>query len=278
MKIGERASTWIVAHAARVWGLVVIVVVLAASWGALRGIHIHEVRATLRTLDGRWLVVATALTLTNVAIMGLYDVLAFRKTRTRAAERWRFGAVAFCWSNFLTLGPLAGPAIRLWLYRDAVDELSELHAGIVSVVLAFVSGLAGWTMAAFVASRTNASAAVLALAALALVLAMAWIARVVAQRFERFAGEAAGSARTVELALIGWIDWLLAMAVFVACMRATGADAPAVRLVDEFFFGQAIGLASLIPGGFGSSDAYWIATLPLGQNVTTAALAAYRFV
>jgi uncharacterized membrane protein YbhN (UPF0104 family) len=126
----ERASTWIVAHAGRVWGLIVIAAVLALSWQALRGIHIHTVRALLRSLDARWLVAAVAITAANIAVMGLYDVLAFRHTRASAAERWRFGAVAFCWSNFLTLGPLAGPAIRLWLYRDAVDELADLHGGI----------------------------------------------------------------------------------------------------------------------------------------------------
>ncbi len=273
-----RASTWLVAHAARAWGLVIIVVVLALSWQALRGIHIHDVRATLRALDGRWLVVAAVLTIANVAIMGLYDVLAFRHTRTTRLQRWRFGAVAFCWSNFLTLGPLAGPAIRLWLYRDAVNELSELHGGIVAVVIAFVSGLGGWTVAAFAASRAGAGAAVLAATSAVMVVAVAWIVRAIARRFERFAGEPAGPARTFELALVGWLDWFVAVAAFAACMFATGARTSAILLVDQFFYGQAIGLASLVPGGFGSSDAFWIANLPLNHSVTTAALAAYRFI
>ena len=86
-------------------------------------------------------------------------------------------------------------------------------------------------------------------------------------------------ARTLELAVIGWLDWLLAMAAFLACLRATGAAAAPMNLAESFFFGQVIGLASLIPGGFGSSDAFWIAHLPgFNQNVTTAALAAYRFI
>jgi hypothetical protein len=101
----ERASPWLVANAPRAWGFLLVAVV-TGPWNALRGIHIHEVRATLRALDDRWLAMAAAVTLANVAIMGLYDVVAFRHTRTRAAERWRYGSVAFCWSNFLTLGPL----------------------------------------------------------------------------------------------------------------------------------------------------------------------------
>ena len=68
------------------------------------------------------------------------------------------------------------------------------------------------------------------------------------------------------------------MAAFVACLRATGTPAPAFLLATNFFYGQAIGLVSLIPGGFGSSDAFWIARLPLDQNITAAALAAYRFI
>jgi phosphatidylglycerol lysyltransferase len=274
----ERASTWVVAHAARAWGLVVIVAVLAASWGALRGIHIHAVRALLAALDSRWLLAAAAITLANVAVMGLYDLVAFKHTRTRPLQRWRYGSVAFCWSNFLTLGPLAGPAIRLWLYRETVDELSELHAGIVSVVIAFVSGLAGWTLAAFVTSKMALGAPGLILASLAFVIAFAWAGREVALRFERFSGDAALPIRAFELALVGWVDWLFAMAVFAACIHAAGAKPSPILLVDEFFFGQAIGLASLVPGGFGSSDAFWIANLPLNQNVTTAALAIYRFI
>jgi phosphatidylglycerol lysyltransferase len=274
----ERASTWLVAHAVRAWGFVIIAVVLALTWNALRGIHIQDVRATLRTLDDRWLIIAALITLANITIMGLYDVLAFNHTRTRATQRWRYGAVAFCWSNFLTLGPLAGPAIRLWLYRGSVTDLSELHAGIVSVVVAFTSGLAGWALAALLVARLGGGPFALAAAALGFVIAAAWVARAIAQRIDRFAGPEAGLARTFELALVGWLDWLLAMAVFLACVRATGTAPASLDLAESFFFGQVIGLASLIPGGFGSSDAFWIARLPLNQNVTTAALAAYRFI
>src|SRR6185503_16846826 len=274
----EQASTWLVARAGRAWGLLVIAVVLALTWQALRGIHVHEVRVLLRSLDGRWLVAAGGITLANVAIMGLYDVIAFSRTRTTAAERWRFGAVAFCWSNFLTLGPLAGPAIRLWLYRGTVDGASELRSSIVSVVIAFSAGLIGWTLAAVATAQIGGGLVVLSLAALVCVSAAAWIARAIARRFEDLSDAAARPVRTLELALVGWLDWLLAMAAFAACLRAAGVDIAALRVAHDFFVGQAIGLASLIPGGFGSSDALWIARLPIDRNVTVAALAAYRFI
>jgi len=274
----EQGSTWLVARAGRAWGLLVIAVVLALTWEALRGIHVHEVRVLLRSLDGRWLVAAGAITLANVAIMGLYDVIAFSRTRTSAAERWRYGAVAFCWSNFLTLGPLAGPAIRLWLYRGTVERASELRSAIVSVVIAFSAGLIGWTLAAVATAQIGGGLVVLSLAALVCVSGAAWIARAIARRFEDLSDAAARPVRTLELALVGWLDWLLAMAAFAACLRAAGVDIAALRVAHDFFVGQAIGLASLIPGGFGSSDAFWIARLPIDRNVTVAALAAYRFI
>jgi phosphatidylglycerol lysyltransferase len=271
-------SEWIVAHAARLWGFALFGIVLTLSWHTLRGVHTQEVRTVVRSLDGRWLWLAAAMTAVNIAIMGLYDVIAFRQTRTRAGERWMFGAVAFCWSNFLTLGPLAGPAVRYWLYRQRVSDASELHTGIVSIVIAFTSGLGGWTMAAWVVSRIGGGVPMLALVALGLVLAAAWVGRAIAQRAGRFAGAGAGSARTLEIACVGWLDWLCAMVVFLACLHATRATAPLLELADTFFSGQLIGLASLVPGGFGSSDAFWIARLPFYQSVSAAGLGAYRVI
>jgi phosphatidylglycerol lysyltransferase len=274
----EDAWKWMVAHAARIWGFALFGVVLAVSWHTLRGIHTREFRVALHALDARDLTLAAAATILNILVMGFYDVLAFRHTRTTPMERWRFGAVAFCWSNFLTLGPIAGPAIRFWLYRNRVDDVAELHAGIVSVVIAFASGLAGWTLAALLNARANGGLVGLAVTSLLLVTTAAWIGRAIAQRTERFAGAPAGSARTIALAIVGWIDWLLAAAAFVACLHATKIDAPARQLIDTFFYGQVIGLASLVPGGFGSSDAFWIVRLPFAQSVSAAALTAYRFI
>jgi phosphatidylglycerol lysyltransferase len=274
----DALSAWLVANATRIWGVLLFAIVLALSWQSLRGIHTREVRAILRTLDRSPLIIAAVVTALNIAIMGLYDVMAFAETRTRAIQRWRYGAVAFCWSNFLTLGPLAGPAIRFWLYRRSVTELSELHSGIVSVIVAFVSGLAGWTAAALIAPQIGAGMPLFAVIALVFVIIAAWLGRTIANRTDRFGSPQAGSARTFEMAIVGWLDWLLGAIVFVACFNATGRSAPALDLVTGFFLGQVIGLASLVPGGFGSSDAFWIARLPFDQNVTAAALGAFRLI
>ena len=279
----EVAVVWLVAHGTAVWPFVIFTAVLALSWGELRQIHPRYVRAAIRDFDARWIVIAGMVTAANIAVMGLYDVIAFRHTRCRWQERWRNGAVAFAWSNFLTLGPLAGPAVRLWLYRSNVDELNQLHGGIAAIAIAFVSGLAGWALAAVLGpwlSLTSgaglAAIVKLGILAFALILLATAIARAIARRTGVLAGARATFPGAVELAVVGWADWLLAAAVFVACFHAAGSDRAVLAQVRGFFLGQAIGLASLVPGGVGSSDAYWIARLPMPESATTAVLLAYR--
>lgn len=280
------AFVWSLGHGAAVWPFAVFAALLLLSWGALRQIHPGEVRAAIREFEAPWLVIACVITAANVAVMGFYDVVAFPHTRCAWKERWRNGAVAFAWSNFLTLGPLAGPAVRLWLYRRDVDDLSELHGGIAAIAAAFMSGLIGWTLAALALGwvwRPGGAGVgeglVLAAAAFVLVLLITTGARPLARRLANGGGDAAGSTafpRAIELALIGWLDWLLAAAVFVACFHAAGSGRAVAGEVRGFFLGQALGVASLVPGGVGSSDAFWIARLPVARSATAAVLLAYR--
>lgn len=269
---------WLIGHASRVWPFLVFALVLALSWRALGQVHPRDVRAALHDLDRRWLVLAGALTVANIGAMGLYDVVAFRHTRSRWTERWRYGAVCFAWSNFLTLGPLAGPAIRFWLYRPAVEQLSDLHAGIVSVAIAFSAGLAGWVIAALVATRTQIPLVALIAIAFAASAVLVGIARRIARRIDRLNAPESVLRQALTLAAIGWLDWSLAALTFVACLQATGTTEPPVALVESFFLGQALGVVSLVPGGFGSSDAFWVAHLPIAESTAAAVLVAYRLI
>ncbi|MGE5243696.1 MAG: bifunctional lysylphosphatidylglycerol flippase/synthetase MprF [Betaproteobacteria bacterium] len=271
---------WLVGHASRFLPPLVIGIVVAATWQALREIHPRQVLTALRGLGGPWLLAAGGVTLANIGVMGLYDVVAFGHTQTRATERWRHGAVAFAWSNFLTLGPFAGPAIRFWLYRSSVEHSSDLETGVLSITIAFASGLAGWTVSGLIAPDLGPWSGPVMVAALAagLVYLFVFVGRFAAVRIERFDELDPGARAAVAPALIGWLDWLLASLVFVACLRATGHAVAATDAIRTFFVGQAIGLASLVPGGFGSSDAFWIARLPLASGVAAAALVAYRLI
>jgi phosphatidylglycerol lysyltransferase len=276
----KNGALWLLGHASRFVPILVLAVVGLLTWEALRQVHPRDVVIALRGMQPWWITAAAAITLLNIAVMGLYDVVAFRHTRAPATLRWVYGSVAFAWSNFLTLGPFAGPAIRFWLYRTAVEHSADLETGVLSIAIAFSSGLIGWTLSAFLigANGTLLHAALLASCAFALVYATVFAARLVAFRIERFDDIDPDPRAALRPAIIGWLDWLLAALSFVACLRSTGATVSAVESVRSFFFGQAIGLASLVPGGFGSSDAFWIAHVPLAVGVTTAALVAYRLV
>src|SRR5204862_4342809 len=102
--------------------------------------------------------------------------------------------------------------------------------------------------------------------------------RFIAVRVERFDDIDPRARAAIVPAFIGWLDWLLAGIVFLACLHSTGLVVADVESIRSFFLGQAIGLASLVPGGFGSSDAFWIAHVELPGSFTAAALVAYRLV
>ena len=211
----ENGSLWMLGHASRVWPFVVIAVVLSLSWQAVRQIHPREFSEAIHGLDASWIVIAGIVTIVNIGAMGLYDVVAFSHTRSSWTDRWRYGAVCFAWSNFLTLGPLAGPAMRFWLYRPAVEQLSDLHGGVIAVAVAFSSGLAGWTTAALVSEWTGVGLGWLV--PLAFVLSFVLVAA--AQAVIRWRnGEAVRThwGQVVALAGIGWTDWVLACAVLPA--------------------------------------------------------------
>ncbi|HEY2904591.1 MAG TPA: bifunctional lysylphosphatidylglycerol flippase/synthetase MprF [Vicinamibacterales bacterium] len=276
----ETGAVWLVGHASRFLPVLVVAAVAALTWQALRQVHPHDVLVALRGMQPPWIVVAALVTVMNIGVMGLYDVAAFPHTRAPAKLRWIYGSVAFAWSNFLTLGPFAGPAIRFWLYRTTVEHSSDLETGVLSIAIAFASGLIGWTLAALIVSAngTAAHAALMAIVAFSFVYAAVFVARLIAFRIERFDAIDPEPRAALGPALIGWLDWLLAGLAFVACLQSTGATVSAVESMRSFFFGQAIGLASLVPGGFGSSDAFWIAHVPLPSGTTLAALVAYRLV
>ncbi len=273
----EGVLVWVVGVGSRVWPAIAIAVVLWLTWGSLRGIHMREVRTALRALDDRWLAAAAALTALNVVVMGLYDVVAFRHTRSPALQRWRYGAVAFAWSNFLTLGPLAGPAVRFWLYAPAIDRAADLQGGVVAIAIAFTAGLAGWTGAAVAIPRATFGFTATAVAALVLTSVVVFVVRLVVLRLDRVGGPGFRSTRPIEMALVGWLDWLLAAAAFLCIVRSGMVALPARTLVT-FFYGQVVGLVSLVPGGFGSADAYWVARLPVQAGIAVAIVAAFRLI
>jgi hypothetical protein len=96
----------------------------------------------------------------------------------------------------------------------------------------------------------------------AVVVAGRWVAA----RFEGNVPDAADPIRSIELVAVGWFDWMLAGGAFLACLHAAGAPWDSVQQLRTYFLGQALGLVSLVPGGLGGADAFWIAHLPIPRD------------
>ncbi|HEV7735585.1 MAG TPA: bifunctional lysylphosphatidylglycerol flippase/synthetase MprF [Candidatus Binatia bacterium] len=268
---------WIVAHLGQLWPVLVAAVLAVVSWEALHAIDGAALRVALRATDRRWIAAAGAVTLLNLAVMGAYDVVALRRAGVVTRRRWLYGVLAFAWSNFLTLGPVAGPAIRFWLYPVSEAGRGVLQRGIAHIAVAFATALVAWVIASAIGLRADdASAAVTVVAlvpvvAVVLALGLGALQRRLRSRF----GWAKGPAPWMRLVLLGVLDWGLAGAVFLCVLRAAGADAGGYALV-RFFLGQAIGIMSLIPGGLGSADVFWLASLHGPDGAVPAALLVYR--
>ncbi len=266
----------ILANARWLWPLLTISVVVAASWSDVRSIDYHKVRSALHNQVPQWLLLASVLTLANLAVMGLYDVFCLRTPKIRVRDRWWTGTLAFAWSNFLTLGPLAGPAIRFWLYRPMGVGFKLLREAIVSISIGFGAGLAVWLAVCLLPGEGVAALTAKAL----LVFALAGTLGVVI-------GQCQGWRRLPDwvrelhspwprLLMLGALDWLLALAVFAAMLKAGGIALPPAAVARMFFLGQGIGLASLIPGGLGTADAFWLTRLSDFRGSGAASLLTYR--
>jgi phosphatidylglycerol lysyltransferase len=273
----------------RWWPVLLFLVIAVVGWEDLRKLDIGAVRAAIRSLSKDWLWLAAGLTALNLALFGLYDLVSLRGTSVPPMARWRLGTLAFAWSNFLTLGPLAGPAIRLWLYAPYGLEAAALRGAIIANVIAFASGLGAvllW-LAVIPALLADTAAAPLAIPA-ALLLAAATLA-LLAQglgaleekgRMPGWLRRGAGAWRW--LFAISLCDWVVAAFVFAAVLEATGRlestgeALPLATALRGFFTGQAVGALSLMPGGLGSADAYWLLRLPMEQSELAGALVAYR--
>jgi phosphatidylglycerol lysyltransferase len=262
------------------WPWLVLTVLAVAGWRELREVDLGRVRALIRDSDPSLVGLILLITVANLALAGMYDVVALGKgvppTRT---QRWSIGCVSFAWSNFLTIGPLAGPALRIWLYTPLGVSLDRARRALVTLIVAFSAALLIWCVAVllplpeFVAGPGSR----IAVAALLAAAAAAGLARIPALWEE---DDLRGHRRTAfALAAVGVADWLLAWVVFhlsIATQIEAVAPGDSMR---TFFVGQLVGLASLVPGGIGTADAYWGAKLSAVSGRTdrvAAALLIYR--
>lgn len=252
----RRVTVLRLGHLARL-ALPFVVVPLAVwlIWHELHGMDVHRLRAGIARADRGLLALAACAAVGSVVAMGLYDAVALRGLSF--ARRWRIGAVCFAWTNFLTLGPIGGPAARFFLYRQAgvpaeaiTAQLTRLYvgawAGAAGVFLAAAAPLPGgwvWLAIRFLLACAFAPAMVLAAGA------------VIGRWRPAWAGERRES---VAMGLVAATEWSLGVTAFVLAARALKIELPAAGLFRAMMLGHGAGLASMVPGGIGTADAAWL--------------------
>ena len=265
------------------WPWLLLALVAIVGWRELRQVDFVQVRSLLRATDAALVALLLVGTAANLALGGFYDVAALgdRRLPPAATGRWSVGVIAFAWSNFLTVGPLAGPALRLWLYGPMGVSMARARRALVTILAAFTTGLCVWCAAVLVPVPS-----MFAGPAGRVVLVMVLSAAVAygASRVNRLWGaETARERRTTAMALaaVGVVDWLLAWVVFHLAVVSQVAGVGPGESMRIFFVGQLVGLVSLVPGGFGSADLFWgarLAALAGSHDRIAAALLLYRVI
>ncbi len=249
-----------------------VAAVAIIAWRELRTIHFHELRETLRNLSTPWLMGAAILTAVNIAAMGLYDVIALGSSAEDPprATRWKIGCLCFTVSNLVAAGPLAGPALRLWLYREHGVSTRRIAQAIAGALVGLWGGLILWVIALAAVPRDAAWLAIPLAAALAVGVGEALRRVPLPDSVEEWTGS---NQQWTQLLAIGLADWFLASAVFLMVLASGGLPLEDLRHVTLFFLlGHVAGLLTLVPGGLGSADAVWLWSL--GTHQTSSALAA----
>ena len=265
------------------WPWLLLSVVAWLGWSELREVDFVRVRELLHETDAAVVALLIVATAANLALGGFYDVAALGSADLppTATRRWSIGVVAFAWSNFLTIGPLAGPALRLWLYAPLGVSTARARRALVTILVAFTTGLAVWTAAVSIPMPSSLGGPVWRLALAAAIGAAVAYAT---SRFDRLWGGLPVPLRrrmSLMLVAVGISDWLLAWIVFhLAVVSQVDGVGPASSM-SIFFTGQLVGLVSLVPGGFGSADVVWATRLAASagsHDRIAAALLLYRAV
>jgi phosphatidylglycerol lysyltransferase len=267
-----RGPLW---HALRIAIRVLLLAgVVLLVWRELVSIDIQTARGYLMGAHTATIFAAMGAVLFAVAAMGLYDVFSFPDTpRLTRSSRWGLGMLMFAWTNFLTLGPIGGPAVRVYLYRRRGMASGQILRGLARMYAGMFGGLSGWLIAALapVGTGLDALAAQVAIALL-LAPALAVLAGQVIQRVRPIGRVRAQFRMYGALGLVGALDWGACFATFALAGRALHTDLFLADQIRIVFAGHAVGIVSMMPGGLGSADAVWLKLLSAeGLDGSTAA-------
>ncbi len=277
--VGRWARTWRWLSFALRFGLPPIIV--WAVWREFRHLDLQSAREQVASADLRLAALGIGAAFGAVVAMGLYDAVAFPRGehgRLGFGRRWLLGSVLFGWTNFVSLGPIGGPALRVLAYRRFGLNGAEITRGFVGHGIGSASGLLAWMVAVW----TPGLGPVWARAAVALVLSVGLcegLSRLAVRlgRFHRFGSDLAGIPMA-RLGCVTFADWGMTLLSFWLLSRSVGVELGGVAAGRTVFTGQFAGLISMIPGGLGSADAVWFKGFALmGVDHEPAAAAVVMF-
>lgn len=277
------ASLWGLARGVLQIGLPALVIWLV--WRELHSLNFHTVRATLLEANGWLMFAGVVVSFGAVGVMGLYDAFAFPSGASGTLgfrRRWALGAVLFGWTNFVSMGPFGGPAIRLLAYRRVGLTGPEITRGLMGHYVGSSAGLAAWLVAAWLPIGTGGLAlgARLAIALGGAVLLSVGAGRIMVPilRRHRYGSELEGMS-LAQLGAVSFFDWGLTLVAFELLIRSVGVQIDPAGAARTVFTGHFAGLASMIPGGLGSADAVWFRgfdLLGVGRDGALAGILAFR--
>ena len=273
---------------ARLRWLVPIAFLVLVAWLLVRGVsefNLQEMQRTLLEVPTLAALGIAALALAAVAFTGLIDVTIARwlGIAVPAREMLRLAFVANALSNTLNLSGAVGSGVRLLGLSTHKVELPTGAALIGLQVLSLPLGLSVLIVATLALGQTpitpGATSRWLALAVLVAAAAYlpAFLALTARRRLMRWlpAGRELPPLRLkLALAALSFVDWLLAAAVLYACLYVTDVHVKPGPLLGSFAAAQALGLLSLIPGGFGVFDGLMLLALTSTGYESAAVLSA----
>lgn len=254
-------------------------------WSELHGLDIQRARSVLSGADATLAGLGIAAAFAAICVMGFYDAVAFPKSDAGTLgfwRRWALGAVLFGWTNFVSLGPVGGPALRILAYRRFGLTGPQITRGFLGHYLGTAAGLIAWLSAAWAPLGVGLSANLMRVGIamiLSVVLPIA-ISRVIVPVLRRHRyGAELENLPLARLGLVSFCDWGLTLCAFLLLTRSVGvnlAEAEAARIA---FTGQFAGLVSMLPGGLGSADAVWFKGfdfIGVTHEAAAAAIVAFR--
>jgi len=276
----------------RAFSAVLLCIVVAVAWTELEHLDWARLHRDVQSLPLATLILLIAAGALAVFAMSAYDALLahWQGIRLPARELLRLSWVANSFNNFVGFSGLAGSGIRYLLLSRAEVPTRQAIGFSGTVLTSIPVGLAVLAWSALTFGQTHLHAlgnmrwpAILALTAFALYLPVYWWLSGSPQWSQRWGLELAALTRRqrVTLIAVSVCDWMLAASLAWACLRVAGAVPNWPEFMLAFTAAAALGIFSLLPGGFGVFDTvlfYALSAIGLPANSLLTGILLFRLV